>query len=194
MSAYAWKRQNISTEKILTDTHFWQKWYLVWHVAWCWKVLRRVSARSRANSNLAYALTLMNKIGRWNDEKWIGRNLLRVWGFLPNNMKQQMSWWTVFGLGFCTRNNWWNNLGKCNLSVFLGTWVDHDTNATWKKVWFESSEIWNRSFLQTPVEICSWKDTKKRRGLFSRQEQALWSDRFGWRWNCLFVRKNVENM
>ena len=103
-----------------------------------------------------------------------------------------MSWWTVSGLGFCTRNNWRNNLGKCNLSVFLGTWVDHDTNATWKKVWFESSEIWNRSFLQTPVETCSWKDTKKRRGLFSRQEQALWSDRFGWRWNFPFCTEIMQ--
>ena len=81
---------------------------------------------------------------------------------------------------------------KCNLSVFLGTWVDHDTNATWKKVWYESSEIWNRSFLQTPVETCSWKDTKKRRGLFSRQEQALWSDRFGWRWNFPFCTEIMQ--
>ena len=30
------------------------------------------TARRRVKSILTYALTLMNKIGRWNDEKWIG--------------------------------------------------------------------------------------------------------------------------
>ena len=85
------------------------------------RCLHAATARNRVNSSLAHALTLMNKIGRWNDENGLDRNLLRVWGFVPNNMKQQMSWWTVLGLGFCTRNN----LGKCNLNVFLGTCVDH---------------------------------------------------------------------
>ena len=63
--------------------------------------------------------------------------------------------------------------------------------------YLKESMIWeqwsiNRSFLQTPVETCSWKDTKKRRGLFSRQEQALWSDRFGWRWNFPFCTEIMQ--
>ena len=38
------------------------------------------------------------------------------------------------------------------------------------------------------------KIKKKRRGLITRQEQALWPERFGWRWNCPFCMKKLRKV
>ena len=77
MSAYARKSQNISTEQILRERHTSDKngiWYdMPPYVKRPYdRCLHVAAARSRPKSNLTYALTLMDKIGGWNDEKWIG--------------------------------------------------------------------------------------------------------------------------
>ena len=109
---------------------------------------------------LTYALTLMNKIGRWNDEKWIGPKFVacvRICSkqYEPTKVLMDRFWtWILYKEQLVNVKLEW---------LFVGTCRGSRTPTLLERKWDMRAVKYEIEVLfSTPVEtFCSWKDKRR---------------------------------